>query len=231
MKLILKTMSMSLLVMALAAQSLQGMRPIDQPVQERNGRNDRTMLMICAKNGYLAGVKRTVDEEGADVNVVTSYGNALHGAAEGGNPEVAQFLLDRGARVDERNEYGSTPLFIAASHGSLDVARVLLDNGANPVNAQDQYGNTILAEAIKSVGTGGEHFEIIKLLIARGASPWLTDRWGSTALEVVEDAMTWKGEDLLEELQDIATYIKRYSMQVSVREKGKGTQDINFKFQ
>ena len=57
---------------------------------------------------------------GADVNAVNSKGDtAMHGAASGGFPTVVQLLAERGADIhvwNQRNDRGSTPLFIAEGY-------------------------------------------------------------------------------------------------------------------
>ena len=209
--------SLGLLFALVAAQSLQGMRPIDQPVQGDALR--RTPLMIAISRGDFNEVKRLVIDESADVNRESRvYGTPLHVAATKGNPEIVEFLLKRGAKVNSLTPInGSTPLAEAALHGKLEAAKILLDYGANP-DINDNMGNTVLSDAIRGRLVGeGEHFEIIKLLIARGVNPWITDGQGRTAVALAEELG----------LTDIAKFIKRHSMQVSIREKGQGTKDIN----
>jgi ankyrin repeat protein len=55
-------------------------------------------------------------------------------------------LLDRGAPIDARNEWGWTPLFFAVTRRHPDVADLLLRRGANP-NARSRSGTTPLSEA------------------------------------------------------------------------------------
>lgn len=45
---------------------------------------------------------------------------------------MANFLLERGASVDQRDVHGVTPLFYSSWHGEINTARVLLSFGANP---------------------------------------------------------------------------------------------------
>src|SRR5262249_36126810 len=57
---------------------------------------------------------------GADVNAVDDNSEtAMHGAAYRNHPKVAQFLADRGAKIDvwnQKNKHGWTPLAIAGGH-------------------------------------------------------------------------------------------------------------------
>lgn len=72
-----------------------------------------------------AVVKLIVDR-GADVNSVNLAGETpLHGAAFRGVNEIAQHLVDHGARLDARDSRGWTPLFVAngLSHGDVFKAQ------------------------------------------------------------------------------------------------------------
>jgi ankyrin repeat protein len=44
---------------------------------------------------------------------------------------VVKLLLQNGAKVNFRNEYGRTPLSLAAENGHEAVMKLLLENGAN----------------------------------------------------------------------------------------------------
>ncbi len=57
---------------------------------------------------------------GADVNAVNMNGlTALHGAAARGADQVAQFLVERGARLDVKDKKGRTPLDIAMGQDAV----------------------------------------------------------------------------------------------------------------
>ena len=45
--------------------------------------------------------------------------------------ELVSLLLARGAKVDARDNYGWTPLMVAARLGDAETARLLLDHGAD----------------------------------------------------------------------------------------------------
>ena len=67
---------------------------------------------------------------------------ALTDAAEEGDLKKGRKLLDKGADVNAKDEYGDTALIRAsAEEGDLKKVRKLLDKGAD-VNAKGEYGNT-----------------------------------------------------------------------------------------
>ncbi|TRY62668.1 hypothetical protein TCAL_04635 [Tigriopus californicus] len=56
----------------------------------------------------------------------------LHGAAQGGHPEMVKLLLSNGAKVDALTDTDYTPLHLAASGGHEPIVDILLQNQADP---------------------------------------------------------------------------------------------------
>lgn len=71
---------------------------------------------------------------------------------------MARFLIDKGADVNLKNDYGRTALMLAAKYGQADMVELLLENGAN-VNAKDNNGRAALDYAYQS-----EHQQIASLI-------------------------------------------------------------------
>ena len=86
----------------------------------------------------------------------------LHHAAYWGKTEAAALLIQKGAKVNARDENLETPLHYAAED-QADVAALLIQKGAN-VNARDNYQETPLHHAASRGMTG-----IAALLIQKGA--------------------------------------------------------------
>lgn len=108
-------------------------------------RTDRTAEEI--KNGLEAA--RLLVELGADVNAVGEYKwTALHGTAYSGSDLIAQFLLEKGAKIDANDLWEETPLAIAQGFTS-----VLLDD----FNKKTQ----------------GPHPNVEAVLLKFGAQPWV----------------------------------------------------------
>jgi ankyrin repeat protein len=67
----------------------------------------------------------------------------LHAAALHGHERVCARLLGAGARVDQRNEFGYTPLLVAARWGHLPLVEPFAAHGAD-LHAQDGNGMSAL---------------------------------------------------------------------------------------
>jgi ankyrin repeat protein len=100
------------------------------------------------------------------------YGNPPLVAADHKSPALVQLLIQRGADVNARNEYG----FAALHFALLEVSRALLAAGAD-VDARDKYGETPLHLAS---GTG--HVAGAELLLRAGADVNARNKSGEVPL-------------------------------------------------
>jgi ankyrin repeat protein len=108
-------------------------------------RTDRTPEEV--KNGME--VAKLLVELGADVNAVGAYKwTALHGTAYSGSDLIAQFLVEKGAKIDAKDLWEETPLAIAQG-----LTSALLDD----FNKKTQ----------------GPHPNVEAVLLKLGASPWV----------------------------------------------------------
>jgi ankyrin repeat protein len=87
----------------------------------------------------------------------------LHWAAYGGDKDLAELLLAKGADVNTKDNDGHTPLHWAARDGYKEVAELLLAKRAK-VNAKANYGFTPLPWAV-----AGRHDNVAELLHADGS--------------------------------------------------------------
>jgi hypothetical protein len=93
----------------------------------------RTALHWAASAGHEATVASLLHHSDHTVNVdavdTFSGGTALHVAALLGHFTVAKLLLDRGASVDARTDYGWTALRKASYAGHTALVKLLIDHG------------------------------------------------------------------------------------------------------
>jgi ankyrin repeat protein len=97
------------------------------------------------------------------VSRASDLGGELRKAAEKGQTEKVQAILEKGAGVNSTDKAGNTALILSAKSGHIETVKLLLDKGAD-VNAMNKSNRTALIEAAFS-----EHFEILKLLLDKGA--------------------------------------------------------------
>lgn len=106
-----------------------------------------------------AAVRRLV-EAGEDVNGLDLelFRSPLLWAAEQGHTDLARFLLDRGANIEDKAVEGESSLLLAAFHGHRDTVRLLLDRGADPAYRTDKGGDVVMFAEL------GKHDDLAALL-------------------------------------------------------------------
>ncbi len=103
----------------------------------------------------------------------------IHTATFLGNLEAIQQHINSGSDLNLKNEYGSTPLTIAATFGKTEVAKELINAGAD-LDLLSTDGSTTLHTAAFFCRT-----EIVKALLEKGADKNIKNNYGSTPLESV----------------------------------------------
>ncbi len=68
----------------------------------------------------------------SSVEEIVSAEDLLFKAIEEENVQEVETLLQKGAKVEKKNEDGNTPLHVAAYKGNVDIIEILLKFGANP---------------------------------------------------------------------------------------------------
>ncbi|VDP17397.1 unnamed protein product, partial [Schistosoma margrebowiei] len=108
-----------------------------------------TPLHVAAINGDMNHVVKLVEVLGHPVNVPDGAGwLPIHEAAFHDRSEIATYLLDHGAKIDDTgypDDY-STPLFEAIHNGALTTALIFVNRGANlwHKNKQGEYLSNLL---------------------------------------------------------------------------------------
>lgn len=91
--------------------------------------------------------------------------------------EIVRMLLERGADINAKDEWGRTALMIGADEGYSDLVLLLLDWEAD-VHLRDERGYTALMFAAWK-----GHLDVVKALIERGADVnGVDNKRGYTAL-------------------------------------------------
>ena len=130
--------------------------------------------IIAAEKNHFEILKHLGDA-GADLNITTKMGDGSTRAAEVGNIEMIEYLVNKGVHV------GSLALIVAARSGNLDVTKLLVEAGAN-IDFQQRWGHTALMTAAKN-----GHLDVVKFLMERGTNLFLKDKNGDTAIIIATE--------------------------------------------
>jgi hypothetical protein len=119
---------------------------------------------VLRAHGDLGVVKQLLEEEPTLLNAAWDWGGgdwetALGAASHVGRREIAEYLLDRGARMD---------IFAAAMLGETEIVRAMLDAQPFLRDARGPHGIPLMAHA----EAGGEAArDVLELLQAVGVRP------------------------------------------------------------
>ena len=121
-----------------------------------------------------------------------NFSTPLHGAVRHNKLELAEILINNGAKVNVFNAEGQTPLHCAVQGGDPEVVKLLLERGAF-MNVKDQEQG--YSELHFAVMMGFN--DIVELLIEQGADASMVDMNGKTAFDL---AMYYHHQDIAYQL-------------------------------
>jgi ankyrin repeat protein len=141
---------------------------------------DRRPLYVATENQNLLTVKWLI-ERGADVNITTrpyhrQFQSPLHVAAQYGNLEIIDCLINAEANVNVLDCDGVTPLLCAVARDKTEAVINLIENGAyinicegrfkgrSPLHVAAQYGNQQIIDCLIKAGAN------VKVLDSDGAT-------------------------------------------------------------
>lgn len=108
----------------------------------------------------------------------------IHAASFLGNLEAVNQHIDAGSDLNKKDQYGSTPLNIAATFNKTEVAIALINAGAD-LNMKNADGSTPL-----HISAFFCRIEIVEALLEKGADKTIRNAYGSTPLESVLSPFT-----------------------------------------
>ena len=148
--------------------------------------SEKVQFFIALRAGDMARIKTLVDKRPELVEVRTEWAVSSEGhywplnvtpifwAASTGDVKLLEFLIDRGAKIEECDKTGGTSLHAAVLAGQLNAATLLLDRGAD-VNAASNNGQQPLHRAVLR-----RDASMVALLLDRGATIDAKDAAGCT---------------------------------------------------
>lgn len=146
--------------------------------------DDLLLYTLGQSKTQPTGIVRVLLDKGANVNQPTNYKTALMLAADKGYADTVNLLLTKGAQVNVQTDEG-TALMEAVSSGHTEVVKILLSAGAD-IKAVHRLGDQALALAARQRNYKSPNVEpdpeILRLLLAKGADPNATGRYGITPL-------------------------------------------------
>lgn len=104
-------------------------------------------------------------EAGASPNIADGKYPPIVAAAEKGEFETVEFLINKGVNLNGKAEYPDRAIHFAAYNGHVDIICLLIKNGVN-INAKGGDHNTALHYAVE-----GAHREVVEFLLLHGADP------------------------------------------------------------
>lgn len=146
----------------------------------------RSAILLAAQAGRLDAVRLLI-EAGADIDHQDSVRlNPLLLGCLTGNLELVRMMVDAGADINRHTRFDGTAIHPASEKGYADVVRYLAEHTDVNVNHTNICGWTPLLEAIILNDDGIGQQEIVRILLAAGADPTMTDQWGVSPLQHAE---------------------------------------------
>ena len=144
---------------------------------QREITEDEEKLWSAAQDGNVEKITRLLSIGLLDVNSIPKYlyTTPLMIAALKGHKDVVNLLLNKGAEIDKCDDYGKTPLHVAA-WGHLHVVELFLDRGAQH-DSRNRGGRAPLHMAAE-----GGHKDVVKVFLDHGTDVDIKDNYGFTPL-------------------------------------------------
>jgi len=164
------------------ARTFGGLSPLACLILGQTGHVSGYRAYDSSRSSRNVALYQILLDSGARLNAHTQNGDSLFALAAGvGNREIAGWLLQCGADINETGGLGYTPLLYAAIKDQFPTVRFLLANGADP-NREDAQGETPLMAAVSR-----GNLAIVALLLTKGANVSARKPDGQTALKIAQE--------------------------------------------
>ena len=120
-------------------------------IDEGSASTDGMCRKVCAAAEKLGmAVLQEKDTESRTIGEWTANWSVFSAAVGSGRDSLCRVCCELGADVNEEEQSGVTPLFIACWTGHLDSARLLLDFGADVNKATDNGATSLWITCFKN---------------------------------------------------------------------------------
>jgi uncharacterized protein len=119
------------------------LKPVYDDVLHKSYRDDQgyTLLMLAADSGSLNCATFLLNKGHSPNDTLDNGISPLWIAVSAGYKEMADLLLNSGAKINAKGDNDSmTPLMIAVSNSDFELIKLLIDRGANK-SEKDKHGN------------------------------------------------------------------------------------------
>jgi ankyrin repeat protein/Tol biopolymer transport system component len=138
------------------------------------------------RKGNIQAVKALVEKTPQLVDARDREGmTPLHHAAMGGDTELINYLIEKGAGLELQDAHHKTPLHLAAVNDRKGAVAALLQRRA-ALETRDDYGRTALILCARERGQAATG----RILIEAGADVSAADKFGDNALSL----SVWRGK-------------------------------------
>lgn len=145
------------------------------------GKDGNAALLIASKQGFTHIVKALLEVNGGrrvNINMKNHRGwTSLMLAADAGNKDIIDLLIQSGAEINTKRSNGATALMDACCHGHVDVVEALTSQSEININARRWDGRCALHIAVEN-----RFIEIVDLLIEKNADVDAETKDGMTPL-------------------------------------------------
>jgi hypothetical protein len=144
-------------------------------------------------DGNVEGMKAMIARNRELITMpLPRFGSALNLATRQNQVEIARILLDNGADIDARGQWGGTPLHWAAMVGGKDMVQLLLDHGADVGVKTEGFGSTPLlwaahGSAMMVRPAGADYLGVCQVLLKAGAPADTTNTMGESAVSLASE--------------------------------------------
>ena len=169
-----------------------------------NTKDSKNSFHIAAQNGHFTLCKSLLENYKLDINKTDAEGSTLiHSAAECGNIELIQCLVDKGCDIYRKKKNGMNSLHIAALNNHFRLCKVLLEKANFDIHLLDYNGASVIYFAAH---TGD--LDLFQYLAEKGSDIYSKTKDGINCLHIAALKGRFRLCKVLLEKHNFKTHVK-----------------------